>query len=75
MDEMAHAVKMDPLEFRLKNLKDERLRAVFEAAAKKFGWGANKRRGTRLRHGRRVREAGLHCDVSRMFMWTASQAR
>jgi len=38
-DEMAHLVKMDPLEFRLKNLKNERLRAVFEAAAKKFGWG------------------------------------
>src|SRR5215467_6472936 len=40
MDELAHAVNMDPLEFRLKNLKDERLRAVFEAAAKKFGWGS-----------------------------------
>lgn len=39
MDELAHALKMDPLELRLKNLKDERLRAVFEAAAKKFGWG------------------------------------
>ena len=38
MDELAHLVKMDPLEFRLKNLKNERLRAVFEAAAKKFGW-------------------------------------
>lgn len=45
MDELAHAVKMDPLEFRLKNLKDERLRAVFEAAAKKFGWGASKSAG------------------------------
>jgi isoquinoline 1-oxidoreductase len=42
MDELAHAVKMDPLEFRLKNLKDERLRAVFEAAAKQFGWGKSK---------------------------------
>jgi nicotinate dehydrogenase subunit B len=40
MDELAQAVKMDALEFRLKNLKDERLRAVFEAAAKRFGWGA-----------------------------------
>jgi isoquinoline 1-oxidoreductase len=40
MDELAHVVNIDPLEFRLKNLKDERLRAVFEAAAKKFGWGA-----------------------------------
>ena len=39
MDELAHLVNMDPLEFRLKNLKNERLRAVFEAAAKKFGWG------------------------------------
>jgi CO/xanthine dehydrogenase Mo-binding subunit len=42
MDELAHSIKMDPLEFRLKNLKNERLRAVFEAAAKKFGWGRAK---------------------------------
>lgn len=42
MDELALLVKMDPLDFRLKNLKDERLRAVFEAAAKKFGWGRAK---------------------------------
>jgi len=39
MDGMAHAVGMDPLELRLKNLDDARLRAVFEAAAEKFGWG------------------------------------
>ena len=45
MDELAHAVKMDPLEFRLKNLKDERLRAVFEASAKRFGWGKSKAMG------------------------------
>jgi len=38
MDDLAYLVKMDPLEFRLKNLKDSRLRAVFEAAAQKFGW-------------------------------------
>jgi len=42
MDELAHAGKMDPLEFRLKNLKNERLRAVFQAAAEKFGWGKRK---------------------------------
>jgi nicotinate dehydrogenase subunit B len=42
MDELAHLVKMDPLEFRVKNLKNERLRTVFEAAAKKFGWGQAK---------------------------------
>jgi isoquinoline 1-oxidoreductase len=45
MDELAHAVKMDALEFRLKNLKDERLRAVFEGAAKQFGWGKSKSPG------------------------------
>jgi isoquinoline 1-oxidoreductase len=42
MDELAHAARMDPLEFRLKNLKDSRLRAVIEAAAKSFGWGKTK---------------------------------
>jgi isoquinoline 1-oxidoreductase len=42
MDELAHSSKMDPLDFRLKNLKDERLRAVFQAAAEKFKWGAHK---------------------------------
>jgi isoquinoline 1-oxidoreductase len=38
MDDLAHLVKMDPLEFRLQNLKDARLRSVFEAAAQRFGW-------------------------------------
>lgn len=42
MDELAQLVKMDPLEFRLKNLQDARLKAVFEAAADKFGWGRGK---------------------------------
>ena len=45
MDELAHTVKMDSLEFRLKNLKNDRLRAVFEAAAKQFGWGKTKAAG------------------------------
>ncbi len=44
MDELAHAIKMDPLEFRLKNLRNDRLRAVFEAGAKKFGWNASRTR-------------------------------
>jgi isoquinoline 1-oxidoreductase len=42
MDELATAAGMDPLEFRLKNLKNDRLRAVLQAAAEKFGWGKTK---------------------------------
>jgi len=45
MDELAHELKIDPLEFRLKNLKDARLRAVLEAAAKKFSWGSKPANG------------------------------
>ena len=39
IDELGALLKMDPLQLRLKNLKDERFRAVLEAAATRFGWG------------------------------------
>ena len=42
MDELAHSAKLGPFEFRMKNLSDSRLRAVFEAAAKGFGWPGKK---------------------------------
>ena len=42
MDELAALAGIEPLEFRLRNLKDDRLRAVFQAAADKFGWGKSK---------------------------------
>ena len=42
MDELASVLKIDPLEFRLRNLKDARMRAVLEAAAKAFGWPRKK---------------------------------
>jgi len=38
MDELAHAAALDPLEFRVKNLKEERLRDVFVKGGEKFGW-------------------------------------
>lgn len=38
IDVMAAAAKMDPVAFRLANMKDERMRAVLESAAKTFGW-------------------------------------
>jgi isoquinoline 1-oxidoreductase len=42
MDEMAALAGAEPLEFRLRNLKDDRLRAVLQAAADKFKWGKGK---------------------------------
>jgi len=43
MDELALSVKLDPLEFRLKNARDERLRNVILAASDKFGWKARQK--------------------------------
>src|SRR6185436_4561256 len=45
MDELAQLVKMDPVAFRLKNIKDERLKNVLGAAAKSFGWDKKKTDG------------------------------
>jgi nicotinate dehydrogenase subunit B len=38
MNDLATEIKMDPLQFRLKNLREERMKGVLEAAATKFGW-------------------------------------
>ena len=38
MDELAHAARIDPLEFRLRHLDDARARAVLSAAAERAGW-------------------------------------
>jgi isoquinoline 1-oxidoreductase len=38
IDEMAARAKMDPVEFRLHNLADARMRRVLQAAARAFGW-------------------------------------
>jgi nicotinate dehydrogenase subunit B len=42
MDDLARTIKMDPLAFRMKNLQDERIKGVLQAAADKFGWGKAK---------------------------------
>jgi CO/xanthine dehydrogenase Mo-binding subunit len=42
MDELAHSAGIDPLEFRLNHLRDERARAVLRAAVQKMGWQTHK---------------------------------
>ena len=38
VDVMAAAARIDPLEFRLRNIKDERMRRCLQEAARRFGW-------------------------------------
>lgn len=52
VDELADVVGIDPLELRRRNLDDERLVAVVEAAADAFGWSSG-------------RGAGLACGVEK----------
>jgi isoquinoline 1-oxidoreductase len=51
IDELAHAIGHDPLEFRLRNLADERLATVLEAAAAQFDWDARRDAAVRGRCG------------------------
>ena len=65
MDELAQLVGMDAVEFRLKNMQDQRLRAVLEAAAKSFGWGAKKQAG---------RGSGIACGFEKgSYIATAAE--
>src|SRR5258706_11040125 len=43
LDEMARALGLDPYDLRVTNLDDDRLLAVLEAAAERFGWHERKR--------------------------------
>jgi len=45
MDELAHALGVDPLELRLRHLRDDRIAAVFRAAAERAGWAGRKSGG------------------------------
>src|SRR6185503_4106327 len=61
MDELAAAAGADPLEFRLRHLTNDRLRAVLVAAAERFGWrGAWKKNTSRQPAG-----VGLACGIEK----------
>ena len=65
MDELAAERGEDPLAFRLRHLKDPRARAVLEAAARRAGWSAWKKREA-PGHGigfARYKNFGAYCAV------------
>jgi isoquinoline 1-oxidoreductase len=45
IDEWAHLLKRDPLEFRLAHTSDARLKEVLQEAGERFGWGKRKAGG------------------------------
>jgi CO/xanthine dehydrogenase Mo-binding subunit len=53
MDELAHAADADPVEFRLRHLKDERAREVIRAVARAAGWNSRAKGGCDRRRSRR----------------------
>jgi CO/xanthine dehydrogenase Mo-binding subunit len=61
MDELAAAAGADPLDFRLRHLKNDRLRAVLVAATERFGWKtAWKKSSSRQKIG-----VGLGCGTEK----------
>ena len=57
MDEWAADLKIDPVEMRLRNISDVRLREVIERTAERFGWGR-----ARSGNGRGV---GISCNLEK----------
>jgi CO/xanthine dehydrogenase Mo-binding subunit len=65
MDELALAAGADPVEYRLRHLKDQRGRAVIEAAARRMGWTARKKaegRGFGIAFAK-YKNLGAYCAV------------
>jgi len=74
MDELALAAKLDPVEFRLRHLKDTRAQDVIRLAAERFGWNGfasqrdeGKREGNRRGRGfafARYKNLGAYAAVA-----------
>jgi nicotinate dehydrogenase subunit B len=63
MHELAVRLGMDPLELRLHNLSNERLRNVLVAAAERFGW--RDAQNVRSRNGTGARGIGIACGTEK----------
>ena len=61
MDEVAAHLKADPVEYRLRHLRDPRLREVVMAAAKRFGWESRPSPRADIRRSGVVTGRGIAC--------------
>jgi nicotinate dehydrogenase subunit B len=67
MDELAAAAGIDPVEFRMRHLTDERARTVIRTAADRFGWSAKTPRQPGMGRGfafARYKNLGAYCAVA-----------
>jgi isoquinoline 1-oxidoreductase len=62
VDAMAAAAGIDPLDFRLRNLSDARMRRVLTTVADTFGWRARPEAGARTGKGE-ARGRGVACGI------------
>ena len=81
MDELAHALRADPLALRLKNLAEadenegkqwtsNELRAALQLRAERFGWSRRSREPRSVREGRDLVGWGMACGI-----WEASMQK
>jgi isoquinoline 1-oxidoreductase len=66
MDAVARALAVDPVDFRLRHLDDERMRAVLLAVAERAGWSAGSSgRYGRRGHGEGAPAVGIACGTEK----------
>lgn len=74
MDELAAAAKADPIEFRLRHLKDPRGRAVLEEAVRHSNWKKSEGRGRGIAYAR-YKNIGAYCAVVAEIEATGAELR